>query len=87
LNLRPARSAERKRNWFPYSSNSMCGTSSTVRGKASSDGAVGRGRGVSAVWSSESVEYRGMDRMNIEFCFGKTTEGLGIGLTDTRSED
>src|SRR6267154_6548210 len=30
LNFRPARSAARKQNWFPYSSNSMCGPSSTV---------------------------------------------------------
>jgi hypothetical protein len=31
LNFRPARSAARKQNWLPYSSNSMCGPSSTVR--------------------------------------------------------
>jgi hypothetical protein len=58
LNFRDARSAERKRNWFPCNSNSRWGRLLTVPIPPSS--IVAR------------LEYSGTPNTNTEFCFGRT---------------
>lgn len=69
LNLRPARSAERKRNWFPWSSNSRWGRCRTVVFGTSGSGV---GSGWFCVYETGRVEYNGTAKENIEFSFGMT---------------
>jgi hypothetical protein len=54
LNFRPARSAERNRNWFPYSSNSKRGLSRTVVSGVSA--APGSGNGMCGLCDDGNVE-------------------------------
>lgn len=74
LNLRPARSADRNRNWFPYSSNSIWGSSITVVFVVSGGPPSNRGVAENEPADAEGgrVEYKGTANENMEFCFGRT---------------
>lgn len=74
LNLRPARSADRNRNWLPYSSNSMWGLSRTVVLVASEMVLSSRGVVEDGFVNTEDgrVEYAGTANAKMEFCLGST---------------
>jgi len=79
LNFRPARSADRKQNWLPYSSISICGPSRTVAARCESPSPLPLfvPKFVPESPPASSVLYKGTANAKTDPCFGKTVAKKG----------